>query len=83
MKLVIVDWIDSHSGQGWQRLSDIEQSAKPLKCRSVGWLLVDGKDAKTLVPHISGGSDLRVVPFGTGELTIPTVSILRMRTLRS
>ena len=38
MKLVLVEWLDSHAGRGWQDFERIEEAAEPLHCRSVGWL---------------------------------------------
>ena len=38
-KLVLVEWTDSHSGNGWQPLDEIANAAEPVYCRSVGWLV--------------------------------------------
>ncbi len=54
MKLVLVEWLDSHSGQGWQRLDAIRESTHSVHCRSVGWLVSESGGYKTIVPHISG-----------------------------
>ncbi|OGX41506.1 MAG: hypothetical protein A3C53_05065 [Omnitrophica WOR_2 bacterium RIFCSPHIGHO2_02_FULL_68_15] len=54
MKLVLVEWLDSHSGRGWQDAARFAQAAEPLYCRSVGWLVAERKDCKVLVPHIAG-----------------------------
>lgn len=55
-------------------------SAKPLVCKSVGWLAYDGKDCKVIVPHISSLSE-HAKPQGCGDMTIPTKAILRLATL--
>lgn len=45
----------------------------PMFCRSVGWLLHDGEDAKVVVPHVAIGPG-----HGCGDMTIPTVAIRRL-----
>ena len=41
MRLVLIEWEDSHSASGWQRIGGpIEDRA--LICRSAGWLIFDG-----------------------------------------
>lgn len=81
MKLVLIEWIDSHSGRGWQALDDIKANASPVRCRSVGWLVADTKDTKVLVPHLSGVDDEGVRPYGTGDIAIPRRCIVRCRVL--
>lgn len=83
MKLVLVEWLDSHSGRGWQDFERLEQAAEPLYCRSVGWIARENKDCKVLVPHISGEKNGNTALQGCGDLTIPTASILKTTVLRS
>ena len=80
--LVLVEWLDSHSGKGWQALDEMADAARPVLCRSVGWLVAKANGTTVLVPHISGedGGDLR--QFGTGDIAIPTRAIVRTRVLR-
>lgn len=80
MKLVLVEWLDSHAGSGWQPLDSIRQDCHAVRCRSVGWLLSRKNGHTTIVPHISGEND-GVVPYGSGEKTIPNRAITRMRVL--
>lgn len=82
MKLVLVEWVDSHSGVGWQRISEIAGNSEPVRCRSVGWLVSDTKESKTLVPHISGDVDSGIIPYGCGDLTIPAASITSIKTIK-
>ena len=82
MKLVLVEWIDSHSGRGWQDFGRIEEAAEPLYCRSVGWLAADKPDCKVLVPHISGEKNGNVLLQGSGDITIPVKSIIKVQVLR-
>jgi hypothetical protein len=82
MKLVLIEWLDSHSGRGWQDFDKIERAAEPLYCRSVGWVAKETKDCKVLVPHVSGEKNSDAVLHGCGDLTIPTAAIVRTTILR-
>ena len=75
MKVVIIEWLDScGAGSRWQFLEDYEDP-KPLKCRSIGWLVQDREDCKVIVPHLSmDAKDSQ--RQGCGEMTIPTRSII-------
>lgn len=83
MKLVLVEWLDSHSGRGWQDFERLERAAEPLYCRSVGWIVRENNNCKVLVPHISGEKNGDIALQGCGDLTIPTASILKTTVLRS
>ena len=82
MKLVLVEWLDSHAGRGWQDFERIEAAAEPLHCRSVGWLVSDRPDCKVLVPHIAGERNGTVVLQGCGDMIIPAKAIIKMQVLR-
>lgn len=75
MKLVLIEWLDSHHSPRW---TTDPPSTEPLLCRSVGWLTHDGKDAKTLAPHITDED----TPQRAGEMTIPTRAIVKIRRLK-
>lgn len=81
MKLVLVDWIDSHAGRGWQSAEQLERAAEPMRCRSVGWLLKNTKECAVIVPHISG-VDSGQMMTGCGDLSIPHAAITRIKTLQ-
>lgn len=70
-KLVLIIWLDSHQMAGWHTE---EPAMKPLVCRSVGWLLHDGNEAKTLAAHMTDEE----TPQRSGEMTIPTCAVVRM-----
>ena len=82
MKLVLIEWLDSHSGRGWQDMEKFEDAAQPLYCRSVGWLAVESDDCKVLVPHLAGNQNGNIVAQGCGDLTIPTQAIVKVEVLR-
>ena len=80
-RLVLIEWLDSHSGRGWQTAEMLRQAAEPLYCQSVGWLLSDTKDCKVLVPHIGGERDGDMMMQGCGDLVIPARAIVKMTPL--
>ena len=85
MKLVLVEWVDSHSSSnaGWRRLADIaDDGGEATRCRSVGWLVSDSGDCKVIVPHLSGDTQKSTVPYGRGELTIPNKAIVSLCVLQ-
>jgi hypothetical protein len=76
-RLVHVEWLDSFGCSAtWQPL-DVDRPS-PLLCRSVGWVLYDGPDCKVIVPHVSRASD---PPQGCGDMTIPSVAIVKLTDL--
>lgn len=81
-KLVLVEWVDSHSGDRWQDLDKIEEDTGPLYCRSVGWLVARRNGTTVLVPHISGEKNGNIRLCGTGEMSIPDRAITKIRRLR-
>lgn len=81
-EIVLIEWVDSHSGRGWQTLGELEESTEPLYCRSVGWLIKETKQCKVLVPHIAGEKNGDIVLLGCGDLTIPTKAILKVTPLK-
>ena len=80
MKLVLIEWVDSHGpADGWSLID--EERSEPLICESVGWLKYNGKDCKTIVPHKAGHKNNKIALQGRGELTIPTRAILKLKEL--
>ena len=80
--LVLIEWLDAHSGRGWQTLDQLQQAAEPLYCQSVGWLVSENKDCKVIVPHISGEKNGTVTLTGCGDMTIPNKSIVKLTVLQ-
>jgi hypothetical protein len=79
VRLVLVEWEDSHGNGEWQEINGpIEDRA--LVCRSVGWLVLDGKRAKVIAPHVNElepGVELQ----GCGIMTIPAAAIIKITKL--
>ena len=82
MKLVLIEWLDSHSGRGWQTMERLEQVSEPLYCRSVGWLVSEEGGCKVIVPHVAGEKNGGTLLQGCGDLTIPAKAIVKMTVLR-
>lgn len=79
LKLVLVDWIDSHSGRGWRSIEEIDRGAEPLLCRSVGWISKETDEVVMLVPHIAGeGQCVEIILQGCGEICIPKGCVRKM-----
>ena len=83
-KLVVVDWMDSFSvaNGNWTPLNEMTRMKKPLKIRSVGWLVGDHKHVKTLVAHtyLSGDADFQ---RADGDMTIPAKAIVSIREVKA
>jgi len=79
---VLIEWLDAHAGRGWQTAEQLQSVAKPLYCRSVGWLAVERSDCKVIVPHVSGEKNGETMLTGCGDLTIPNKAIVRLTILR-
>jgi hypothetical protein len=76
MRLVLIEWEDSHTEGGWQRLdADLEDRA--VVCRSVGWLVLDGEAVKIVAPHLNH-PETGVPLQGSGVMHIPARAVLRM-----
>lgn len=82
-KLVLVEWADSHSGEGWRPLDEIAGAAEPIYCRSVGWLVSRRNGTTVLASSISGEGNRNVRLFGRGDIAIPNKAILKLTRLRS
>jgi hypothetical protein len=71
--LVMIDWVDSCCNPQWHAGP---ASADLTRCRSVGWLIHDGEDAKVVAAHIADEqSDMQ----RNAEMTIPAKAITRLR----
>ena len=73
-KLVLIKWNDSVGlTEGWEFLTEIDP-LKPHICYSVGFLIDDNKNYKTLCANINSKQII-------GRITIPVCSILAYREL--
>lgn len=76
---VYIEWEDSHGvSSDWQYLSQCKPSV--VVCKSVGWLIHDGKECKVVVPHLTDSAHVK--RQGCGDMTIPTAAVLKMVNLR-
>ena len=79
-KIVIVEWVDSIRGAfSWD---DIDTERKtPANCVSIGFLVGDHKDVKTICPNI-GVEDEWTKETGLGAITIPAKAIISLREIK-
>ena len=74
MRLVLVEWLDSHYVPGWHFDDPL---TAPKVCRSVGWLVYEGESAITIAANVADEGEQR-----SGEWTIPRVAIVRIETIQ-
>ena len=84
MKLLLIEWVDSHSPTDrWIKLEDLDDSSEePLYCRSVGWLFSETKECLTLLPTIGGEKNKVIADQAHGIMTIPKKAITSQKVLR-
>lgn len=82
-RLVLVEWVDSHSGRGWRDLDELEGHAQPLHCRSVGWVIAKKNGMLLLAASISGERNGNVQLCASGDIAIPSAAIRSIRDLGS
>lgn len=73
-EMVLIEWIDSKGMTNWEDIDGLEPMP-PCVCYTVGFLLDDNKDYKTVVLTLSKEQIL-------GRLTIPSCCITSIRKLR-
>jgi hypothetical protein len=80
--LVLIEWEDSALTEArWHSVEEAKRSSgSPVKIASVGWLLKNGKKAKTLAASV-GGLDGKTTPQCSGLITIPASAIISTRKL--
>lgn len=71
--IVLIEWVDSKGMERWEYLDEIE-SMPPCTCYSVGFIIEDNSDYKTIA---LGLTDTQVL----GRTTIPTGCIRNIRKL--
>ena len=72
--LVLIEWLDSHYSPGWHTGKPPKRA---LTCLSAGWLIHDGKHAKTIAASVTCENN----PQRNGEITIPVESIVSIKKL--
>ncbi len=82
MKLVLVEWVDSHSARGWQSLEELKANAVPLHCRTVGGLVTQTKEGVMLTAGLAGEKNGSTEIDGAGHYYIPRGCIRKLTVLR-
>jgi hypothetical protein len=79
--LVYIEWDDSYGvGTNWEQIPKNFPKPKRHTCRSVGWLVYDGKKHKVVVPHLSHPA--RKHWSGCGDMAIPASAVLKLKRLK-
>jgi len=83
-KLVLIEWVDSHSSTDrWNRVSDLEGRAKLLNVVSAGFLIKQTKDVVMLVSgKYAKSHDEELVPWAHGDICIPRKAIKKIKVLK-
>lgn len=77
LKLVKVEWEDSvRPDPAWRYLSDLEQP-KIVRCVSVGYLVHDGVDIKSVAPNIGNAYDEETAQ-ASGIIHIPACAVQKV-----
>ena len=78
MKLVLVEWVDSHSmAVAWSSKQDIIEAAKgPITIQSVGWVVYEDDKVLTLIAHYGDENNCG------GDVTIPKCAIQKRKALK-
>jgi len=82
MKLVLIEWIDSHHGRGWRSLDQIEAECQPLFIRSVGWLVSEKNGQKIIVGNLYSEKNEDVQIQAGRDICIPNKAIIKTTVLR-
>ena len=75
MKLMMIEWIDSHSGSGWQSMETVKNEL--LYCRSVGWLVSENDKSILIASSISGEKNGDIKLCVGGDVCIPKKAIIK------
>ena len=84
MKLVYIEWIDSHSGRGWTSVEDISDHCRPLRIITVGWLISENNNCKAVAHSVYDEKRMdgwRI--HASGEIVIPNLAIKKFRVLKT
>ena len=83
-RIVEVDWVDSNVSYGWVTAKRAKETsdARPLTCRSVGYVLSEDEDDRLTL--VMGQADNEDGPATSVSevVSIPTVAILKVRDLK-
>lgn len=82
-QIVLVEWIDSHSGDGWMPLDELREKASILYCRSVGFLIEQNRAGLMLVGSISGEKNGNIRLNGTGDIFIPRKCVVKVKVFKA
>lgn len=77
--LVLIEWEDSaRPAPEWCFVADLGKISA-VRCKSVGWLIHDGKDVKALAPNLGSGDHSAQA---CGIIKIPARSVVSVTQLK-
>lgn len=80
MRLVLVEWQDSHANAGWQNIDLTTVEDRALVCHSAGWLMFEGDNVIVIAPHVNQ-AEPGISLQASGAMTIPTRCVISIRNL--
>lgn len=79
-KLVLIEWIDSHSPSNrWERVESL--SCKPVLATSVGFVMNENREGIQIVAHFTG-SEERDIEYAGGAMFIPKCAIRSRKAIK-
>ena len=83
MKLVLVEWVDSHSSRDtWTGLDELKGKTRHLHCRTVGWIIEKNKQVLMLASSFSSSERNGEPAHASGDMAIPIEAIKKITILR-
>jgi hypothetical protein len=82
-KIVLVQWMDSHSCYKWEDIEVLHDANTPLHCWSIGWLIDQNKDSICIVPHLSIDEARQTILQGSGNIVIPRKVIIKIKKINN
>jgi len=82
MKLLLVEWVDSHSTSKWRGLDDLEEISSPYPAKTVGWLVKETNKVVMLASTLGAYDQKDYRTDAADIMTIPKVSIIKRRTIK-
>ena len=81
MKLIYVEWLDSHTVHGWNSLKELVESQKIDPCKTIGWLVKKTDESILVVSSLSSDENPDVKTCAEGNMVIPLSAIVKVRLL--
>lgn len=80
LRLVMIEWVDSHSSNRWEPIEAVAETAIPLRCFTVGHLVRESKTNIVVVGTISRDENGEIMQ-ATGNISIPKRCVTKKKFL--